>query len=62
MGCVYLSVIVMVGIALPPCYVVPPRRSGAESAVVKGKLYMFGVSFSLVVDDTISFMSSLTTT
>ena len=52
----------MVDIALPPCYVVPPRRSGAESAVVKGKLYMFGVSFSLVVDDTISFMSSLTTT
>ena len=28
----------------PPGSVVPPRRSGAASVVVKGKLYMFGVS------------------
>eukprot|EP00579_Thalassiosira_antarctica_P000267 CAMPEP_0201870066 /NCGR_PEP_ID=MMETSP0902-20130614/3321_1 /ASSEMBLY_ACC=CAM_ASM_000551 /TAXON_ID=420261 /ORGANISM="Thalassiosira antarctica, Strain CCMP982" /LENGTH=584 /DNA_ID=CAMNT_0048395639 /DNA_START=35 /DNA_END=1789 /DNA_ORIENTATION=- len=29
-------------VALPPGGVVPPRRSGAASVVVKGKLYMFG--------------------
>lgn len=28
--------------------VVPPRRSGAASVVVKGKLYMFGVSLCLI--------------
>ena len=27
-----------------PGSVIPPRRSGAASVVVKGKLYMFGVS------------------
>lgn len=29
-------------VVLPPGSVVPPRRSGAASVVVKGKLYMFG--------------------
>ncbi|KAL3783345.1 hypothetical protein ACHAW5_010887 [Stephanodiscus triporus] len=29
-------------VSLPPGSVVPPRRSGAASVVVKGKLYMFG--------------------
>ena len=31
-------------IAIPNGTVNPPRRSGAASVVVKGKLYMFGVS------------------
>ena len=31
-------------VSLPLGSVVPPRRSGAASVVVKGKLYMFGVS------------------
>lgn len=31
-------------VAFPRGGVVPPRRSGAASVVVKGKLYMFGVS------------------
>lgn len=35
-------------VALPPGSVVPPRRSGAASVVVKGKLYMFGVSLESV--------------
>ena len=34
-------------IATPGCEV-PPRRSGAASVVVKGKLYMFGVSLCLI--------------
>ena len=35
-------------IAIPNGTVNPPRRSGAASVVVKGKLYMFGVSRSHV--------------
>ena len=35
-------------IAIPNGTVNPPRRSGAASVVVKGKLYMFGVSSSHV--------------
>lgn len=35
-------------ITLPPGSIVPPRRSGAASVVVKGKLYMFGVSSCLL--------------
>ena len=35
-------------VALPPGSVVPPRRSGAASVVVKGKLYMFGVSYIFI--------------
>ena len=35
-------------VALPLGCVLPPRRSGAASVVVKGKLYMFGVSWSLM--------------
>ena len=31
-------------VTLPPGSAVPPRRSGAASVVVKGQLYMFGVS------------------
>ena len=36
-------------VSLPLGSVVPPRRSGAASVVVKGKLYMFGVSAVCVV-------------
>ncbi len=36
-------------VSLPPGSVVPPRRSGAASVVVKGKLYMFGVSSAACV-------------
>lgn len=35
-------------INLPPGSIIPPRRSGAASVVVKGKLYMFGVSLVLL--------------
>lgn len=31
-------------VTLPPGSAVPPPRSGAASVVVKGRLYMFGVS------------------
>lgn len=37
-------------INLPTGSIIPPRRSGAASVVVKGKLYMFGVSIYLFVD------------
>jgi hypothetical protein len=36
-------------INLPPGSIVPPRRSGAASVVVRGKLYMFGVSILLLL-------------
>lgn len=36
-------------INLPTESIIPPRRSGAASVVVKGKLYMFGVSIYLVL-------------
>jgi hypothetical protein len=44
-------------INLPTGSIIPPRRSGAASVVVKGKLYMFGVSIYLVVDICVSHIN-----
>ena len=48
-------------INLPPGSIVPPRRSGAASVVVRGKLYMFGVSILLLLIFVVSLFALIHT-